>query len=319
MDRAIASDVAPAGLPRRELGWIAWMAAGALALLLLTVVLSHFRRVESVAEQRALKARQIALIDRIDVGLASATEAEKSAVLAITDEDSQKFADQARAQSAAVEEGRRDLAGLVAAQGTAKQRDLLEQFGRAFADVRRVDADLLDLAVKNTNLKAYDLAYGPSAAALREMTDALDRVVAASTDTARARVTALALGAEVAALRLQTLLPPHIAEESDQRMDEMEAAMARESEDVRAKLAALSAMPEIAAGQDLQAAADAWARYGDLETRILALSRENTNVRSLTMSLSRKRTATVAAEEALASLRRAVDEEPITGAPAMPR
>ncbi|HEY2387597.1 MAG TPA: hypothetical protein VGK30_11595 [Candidatus Binatia bacterium] len=299
------------------------MAGGALALLVLTLILSHFRREESAAEQRALQARRVELIDRIRVNLVSAAEAEKSAVLAITDEESRKFADQARALSATAEEGRRELAGMLEAQGSARERELLQQFAAAFADVQRIDADLLDLAIKNTNLKAYDLAYGPAAGALREMTDALDRVVSTGPEAARARVTPLALGAEVAALRLQTLLPPHIAEESDQRMNEMETAMARESDDVRGKLAALSAVPEIAGSQDLRAAAGAWARYGDLETRILALSRENTNVRSLTISLNRKRTATVAAEEALAALRQAVDEEPIAGVtygqPAKPR
>src|SRR5215831_5886562 len=104
MDRAIASEMAAAG-PRRELGWMGWLAGGALALLLLTLVLSHFRREENVAEQRALKARQVELIDRIRLGLASAAEAEKSAVLAVTDDDSRKFADQARALSATVEAG----------------------------------------------------------------------------------------------------------------------------------------------------------------------------------------------------------------------
>jgi len=49
MDRAIASDVAPTGFPRRELGWVVWMAGGAIALLVLTLLLSRFRRIESVA------------------------------------------------------------------------------------------------------------------------------------------------------------------------------------------------------------------------------------------------------------------------------
>jgi hypothetical protein len=60
---------------------------------------------------------------------------------------------------------------------------------------------VLSLAVKNTNLKAYDLAYGPAADALRNIHDALTRVVAAHSDPPESRkVTRLAAAAEIAAL-----------------------------------------------------------------------------------------------------------------------
>lgn len=61
---------------------------------------------------------------------------------------------------------------------------------------------MLSLAVKNTNLKAYDLAYGPAADAFRNMHDALSGLVAAHGDSpASDEVSRLAAGAEIAALR----------------------------------------------------------------------------------------------------------------------
>lgn len=303
---------------------VLWMASGAAVFLLLTMTVLHFHKEENPAEQLAFKARRIELVDRMRVALASASEAEKSAVLAITDEDSKVFADQARAANTVVEQAQQQLDELLRTGGTEKERDLLGQSSQAFADVRRIDDDLLALAVKNTNLKAYDLTYGPAANALDEMNGALSALVAAHRDTPEgAKVTPLALGAEIAGLRLQTMLPPHIAEENDQRMDQMEALMTQQDAEVRRDLDALRALPDVSAADELQTAVSAWAKFSELKVRILALSRENTNVRSLTISLNRKRTVMLACQEALLALRQAIDEEPVVGVtygrPAKPR
>jgi hypothetical protein len=81
------------------------MAVGAAMLLVVMLVALHFQRGQSPAEQLAFKARRVDLVERIRLALALASEAEKSAVLAVTDEDSQKYADQARAATAEVERG----------------------------------------------------------------------------------------------------------------------------------------------------------------------------------------------------------------------
>lgn len=301
-----------------------WMATGAAMFLLLTLVVLHFHKDENPAERIADKARKIELVDRMRVALASAAEAEKSAVLAVTDADSQTFADEARAAGKVVEQGRQELGEVLQQGRDEEERELLGQFSRAFAELRRVDDDLLSLAVKNTNLKAYALAYGPAADALKEMTDALTRLATASVDApAGAGVTLRALGAETAALRVQTMLPPHIAEENDGKMDQMETAMAREEEDVRKNLEDLLALPNLRSSAELQTATSSWARFRDLKVKILALSRENTNVRSLGISLDRKRKVMVLCQQALGALRESIDREPIAGVtyglPAKPR
>jgi hypothetical protein len=56
-----------------------------------------------------------------------------------------------------------------------------------------------------------------------------------------------------------------------------------------------------------------------MRTRILALSRENTNVRSLTIALGQKRNAMSVCEDALYALRQAIAEEPTPVAPSNPR
>ena len=142
---------------------VLWMATGAAVLLVCILVVLHFHKDQDPAAQLAFKARRVDLVGRMQLDLASASEAEKSAVLAITDQDSQTFADQARAASAKVEQERRELGELLTAGGTQGEKDLLAQFTEAFAEFQRIDNELLALAVKNTNLKAYSLAFGPAA------------------------------------------------------------------------------------------------------------------------------------------------------------
>ncbi len=302
-----------------------WMIAGAMILLLFMLVMLHFHKEQNPAEQLAFKARRVESVERMRLALASASEAEKSAVMAIADQDSQTCADQARAASAMVEQGRRELGELLATGGTRNEKDLLAQFSRAFTEFQRIDNDLLDLAVKNTNLKAYSLAFGPAAAALKEMDAALSRVVASGNSTSPddQKVMQLADDARIGALRIETLLPPHIAEESDQKMDEMEALMSQEDREVRKDLDGLAAIQNLSGNADLKTAASSYARFTEIKAQILKLSRENSNVRSLSISLSQKRKVMLVCQDDLAALEQAIQEEPIPGvtyrAPASPR
>ena len=284
---------------------------GSFVLVVMLVVL-HFQTEQSPAEQLAFKAKRVDLVARMRLTLASASEAEKSAVLAVTDQDSQTFADQARAATAEVERERKELGELLVAGGTQGEKDLLAQFSKAFTDFQRIDNDLLDLAVKNTNIKAYSLAFGPAADALKEMDTALSRLVAKSAGSPEARnVALLAFGAQTAALRIQTLLAPHIAEESDKKMDELEALMTKEDQQVRKDLDGLAALQKLRGDPDLETAASDYARFSEVRGRILALSRENTNVRSLAISLGQKRKVLFLCQDVLSALQQAILEEPI--------
>ena len=300
------------------------MAAGAALLLLLILLTLHFRKQPDPTVQLAFKAERVDLVGQMQLGLASASEAEKSAVLAITDQDSQAFADQARAATASVEQERRDLEQLLNQGGTQGEKALLDEFSQLLTEFQRIDHELLNLAVQNTNLKAYALAFGPAADALNGMSTALSRLAAANADSQDGKkVTRLALGAEIAALHIQTLLPPHIAETSDTRMDEFEALMAQDDEQVRSDLASLGALSTLSADADLATAASRYTQFREIKSQILTLSRENTNVRSLAISLNQKRKVMFSCQEALRHLQEAILEEPIEGLtygrPAKPR
>jgi hypothetical protein len=301
-----------------------WLVAGTIVFALLLVGLWFLHVETDPAQQLAIKASRVDLVERMQYALASSAEAEKSAVLAITDADSQAFADRARAASAEVDRERQELGKSLANGGTARERELLSEFSSAFARLGAIDDKVLDLGVQHTNLKAYALLFGPAADALRDMDSALSRFEAkCATAPDAAKVQPLAFGAQLGATRVQALLSPHIAEKTDAKMDQLEAMMAKEEAEVRRDIKALKAMSRFASDPDLADATISFARFEELKVQILKLSRENTNVLSLTISLNQKRKAMLLCMDLLGALREAVLDEPIRGVtygrPASPR
>jgi hypothetical protein len=291
-----------------------WMATGAAVLFVVMLLVLHFHTEKSPAEQLAFKAKRVELVARMRLDLASASEAEKSAVMAVTDEDSRAFAEQARAATAEVAREQKELGELLRARSTAGENDLLSQFSKVFADFQRIDDELLSLAVKNTNIKAYQLAFGPAADALKEMDTALSRLISKSAGSPEGENAALlSFSIQSAALRIQTLLAPHIAEESDKKMTELEALMTKEDQQVRKDLENLAMLQKFRSDTDLEMAVSDYARFSEIRGRILVLSRENTNVRSLAISLGQKRKVLFLCQDVLSALEQAIQEEPVTG------
>lgn len=304
---------------------IAWIAAGAGLLIGFALTALYFQGDRRHAAEAAQRTRALELVDQLRIDLATSSEAEKSAVLAISDQDALHFADQARAARTAVERGRDELATLLTdphAQPAARER--LAQLSESFATLAKIDDEVLGLAVKNTNLKASRLAAGPAAAALDELDAALAHLGTDASHAADAlQMVSLASEARIHALKVQVLLPRHIAEESDAAMDSLEARMTEEARALDADLAGLARLRATDGSPDLEAATSAWARFAEIRSSILALSRENTNVRSLALSLTRKRQALLVCQEALAALRQTIDAEPGTNPmrppPTLPR
>jgi hypothetical protein len=290
--------------------YLLWAAGGAAIFLVLILVVFHFQPASISAQVEARQKRQ-EIASQMRFHLASAADAEKSAVMATTDQESQTFADQARAETASVERLRTEFD---AYSPTIKEIELLSEFQKRLFEFQRVDKELLDLAVKNTNLKAYALAFGPAAEAIKGVDDALSRLIAqnASSDFSNARqVMLLAAGAEVGALRIQALLPLHIAEESNTTMNELETRMGREDGQVRKDMKELETL--LPANKDVELAKSRYSLFTEIKARILILSRENTNVRSLMISLNEKRTVTALCQDSLSAIEKTLEDESIPG------
>ena len=84
--------------------------------------------------------------------LLASAEAEKSAVMAETDEASEAFAAQSTQAAHKVETGRQALEPLL---GSSRQEaQLFREFSRCWEQLQVIDREVLSLAVQNTNLKA---------------------------------------------------------------------------------------------------------------------------------------------------------------------
>lgn len=287
-------------------------------MLVLVLLVLHYQSERSPARQLADKARRTNLVERMRYSLAASSEAEKSAVLAVTDQDSKTYADQARADTAEVEHLRTTLAEILAATAEHREREMLARFSQCFTDYQRVDRDLLALAVKNTNIKAFALAFGPADQAAKEADFAMSGFLTKHASSPQ-RVLLLGASAQAALLRLETRLAPHIAEQSDAKMDELEALMAKDDREIRAALDGLAARPDLRADPDLAIARASYARFSEVRPQILSLSRENTNVRSLSMSLDQKRKVMLTCQDALFTLQQEIAGEPAPVAPSNPR
>ncbi len=288
------------------------MAAGVVILAVLMLFLVRFHPDSS--RQLAVKATRVDLVARMQLALAAASEAQMGAVLAVTDEDSRAFAVQARAVTSELEREREELTRLLGSDGTQRERELFGQFSDALVELRRIDDEVLRLAVKNTNLKAYGLLFGPAADTLAELDAALARLVARSPDSPEGRRKVnLANGARIGVLRVHALLAPHIAEASDPKMDRLEATMREQEQQVQEDLDGLARTAAYPGDANLAAVSSSYARYGEIKAQILALSRENTNVRSLAQSMGEERKAMLLCLTPLDALKQAILDEPIAG------
>jgi hypothetical protein len=249
------------------------------------------------------------LVSDMQVKLLASAEAEKSAVMADTDQASAAFADEARRDSAAVEADRLELGALIEAGDRSEEIGRFNDFNECWKRYQDVDREVLDLAVQNTNLKAQKLSFGPASEAIDRMRTALDTLVDGSAAAAATAATKGAYRAMVAALEIQVLESRHIAEARDEEMDRIEAQMKRLDGQVREGLAGLAAAVGATGAAAVATAQAAYADFEKVNAELVRLSRQNSNVRSLAISLGQKRKVTVQCQELLEALRESVRNE----------
>jgi hypothetical protein len=178
----------------------------------------------------------------------------------------------------------------------------MDKFKARWVQYKALDADILPLAVENTNIKAQRLAFGPAqdaVTAYRQLVDAAAKM--AAPPNAAAAEAAAARGS-AAMLEIQVVEARHIAESDETAMARMEAAMTSSQDAARKALESLTRLAPGGATALLAGASAALDKLVAANTEIVALSRRNSNVRSLALSLGKKRAVTAECDDLLQAL-----------------
>ncbi len=238
----------------------------------------------------------------LQVAFAKAADASNRAVMADTDESSVKYGQEADAAKHAVHTDTESLHVLFGQLRYSDEDRILRDFEDRFAAYEKVDKLILDLAVENTNLKAQRLSFGPAQGAADAFRDALAALAPAQAARDDWRVKATSATALSAVREIQALQAPHIADPDDASMGTIEARMQAAETAARSALAALAPLVDPLSRPKLAAANDELNRFMGVNAQIVALSRRNTNVRSLALALNEKQKLVAPCDQALRTL-----------------
>jgi hypothetical protein len=252
-------------------------------------------------------ARSLAADLRVQFNKSS--DASNRAVMADTDEASIAFAKESEKATRVVESDVAALAPLLGALGLSAEIGVFEQFKTSFSEYRKLDGTILTLAVENTNLKAQSLSFGPARQAADAFRDSLAPLSASFPPKDRCGAAELVALAVTAVREIQVLHAPHIAERDDASMTKMEQEMTGLDTSARDALKKLDELAPPNARPSLSAARAALDKFKAISGQIVALSRRNTNVLSLDLSLRRKPALAATCDERLSALQVALAHE----------
>ncbi|MEO8361891.1 MAG: hypothetical protein ABI672_17790 [Vicinamibacteria bacterium] len=263
------------------------------------------------ALERLSEARRLAA--DLQVQFTKAADAANRAVMADTDQASVAYAREAERAKQAAQASVEELGPVLEGLHYSAETRIFQEFVGRFAAYRDLDGRILELAVENTNLKAQRLSFGPAQEAADSFRDSLQSVAPLDGEKDAWHVKALVATAVAAVREIQVLQAPHIAETDDAAMTRMETRMAISEATARTALETLAPLVRPVSRPRLAAATANLDKFIGLNAQIMDLSRRNTNVRSLMLSLNEKSKATGACEDGLRALRDALAKRGFVG------
>jgi hypothetical protein len=247
------------------------------------------------------------LLSEMKIHFLEAVEAEKNAVLAITDEASEDFAAQARQAAGLVEDSRKEIESIIYREKLPQETDMINEFNICWGQYRKLDDTILGLAVQNTNIKAQKISATQCAQEMERFEESLNRLIRRNMPGGRCNQAAmLSYEALTASLKVFALHKPHIEEADDRAMDQIEQRIKSYHESARKALESLRHLADVSDEGDLKTAEIAYARFMDLTGEVLRLSRMNTDIKSAELSLGKKRLIVAQCQEILTSLQQTV-------------
>jgi hypothetical protein len=280
----------------------------------LLVVLAVFTLIGLINRQGSspleTRFRKVDLLATMRIQLLEAIEAEKNAVLAITDETSEEFAARARQAAGGVEKSRKEIESIIFQDKNPRETELINEFNVCWLQFTELDGRILELATQNTNLKAQKISAMQCAQEMDLFEASLNRLIQRNMNDGQCNeVVVHSYKALTATLNIFALHKPHIEAAEDQEMDKIERRMKSHAESARKALNTLRLIPNLRGDEDLKNAESAYERFMSLTGEVLRLSRMNTNIKSTELSLGKKRLVSTQCQDILATLQETIQAQ----------
>jgi hypothetical protein len=191
-----------------------------------------------------------------------------------------------------------------------RETDLINEFDDCWRQFTELDRTILDLATQNTNLKAQKISATQCAQEMDLFEASLKRLIQRNTKGGQSNEIAVnSYEALTATLEIFVLHKPHIEEADNQEMDKIERRMKSYEESARKALETLRRLPDLRGKEDLKNAESAFERFMSLTGEVIRLSRMNTNVKSVELSLGKERLISSKCQEILATLQKTIQDQ----------
>jgi hypothetical protein len=289
--------------------WAASLVATALITLFTTL---YFQNASLMNDAGSFK--KLTLLADMRVNLLRSVEKEKSAVMAMNDEDSAGFAEQSKAASRAVARDLKKLEAISSESVSDKEKELVGKFRKSWEEVQHIDTGLLESVMQNTNVKAVSLSNTIGTELMHKIDDNLAKLTVKVTPPARRmQMDNIAKDARLAMRNIAIFQTRHIdaAAESDKK--KLEASIRTEQEKVNAALKTLDKMTGRKSRVYIREALTDYGEFMRVNDEIVRLSKLNTNRNTAALSLGKKRMAETECDRALEALQKEVAGQKSSG------
>ena len=256
------------------------------------------------------------LAAQLQQSLLTTSDGANKSLLAPDEEAASRQATAAKAAFEAGAEQLQSLSALIEKGKNPKEITAIKPVVVDFAELGAAYAALLALVARYTIVRAARLSRYEAAQAVDRLRQALAPILAAPDCPAAAA----ALRAIAAAQAILILHPLHIDERSAVGMDALEATMNQDDHEARAALIALADLAATSApsgddgaeAQAAKAAQDAYEAFWTVHAAIIGLSRENSNIEAIALTMGRKQLLQAKILTDLAALAAVIDEKQFT-------
>ena len=292
------------GEPGKSYELLSWLVTIILLCSLIVIGLLYKDKITPLESEL----KKIQIVSSLRIHLLEAIEAEKNAVLAITDEASKTYADEARSASNEVENARHDLATIIQQSGTSKEKETIAEFNSCWIEFRKLDEEILELATQNSNLKAQKLSSTQFYREVAVFEKSLRTLIQQDMqDNHPGFISVRSYETIIAILQVFALHKTHIEEPDDQEMDRIERKMKDYLDTAKKALHELHSIPELRGSAELINAESAYKRIVKINAEVVRLSRLNTNIKSSALSLGKKMLISAKCQEILGALQDTIE------------